>query len=359
MDNFKGVSGRFFFLDAIRGIAAVLVVLSHSLGAIYPGFNIGNYHNYMDPGFTGVATFFFVSGFIIPFSLERIGSVKVFFVNRFFRIFPLYLLILILAIILLPLNALGWASFTQTPFLHLFTHFLLLQDYLPKNIVVYSLVLGAWTLLLELVWYIIFAIIYFFGLNKKNDLLLITANFFIIALACTAYFLNIRIINNRPVLILCSFIGLYIYRYVYGEIPIKRFILMLCFSCATIVFSSYISFRIFKSEHTDFTSILQSYAIALLIFWFFYFFYERMPVLFQKPLAFLGKISYSFYLGHGLILILWSFFIGHPDKWLSIIPMLGICIIWAYFLFNYIETPAINFGKKMVRRNFSTKKLLK
>ena len=82
---------RVAWLDALRGFAALCVVfdhmstlvLQHVRNDLYQWFNGGQY---------GVFVFFLVSGYIIPASLERKGSVRGFWVSRAFRLYPLYIL---------------------------------------------------------------------------------------------------------------------------------------------------------------------------------------------------------------------------------------------------------------------------
>ena len=82
---------RLAWLDALRGFAALCVVfdhmstlvLQHARSDLYVWFNGGQY---------GVFVFFLVSGYIIPASLERKGSVRGFWVSRGFRLYPLYIL---------------------------------------------------------------------------------------------------------------------------------------------------------------------------------------------------------------------------------------------------------------------------
>ena len=81
---------RLAWLDALRGFAALCVVfdhmstlvLQHVRSDLYVWFNGGQY---------GVFVFFLVSGYIIPASLERRGSVRGFWVSRAFRLYPLYI----------------------------------------------------------------------------------------------------------------------------------------------------------------------------------------------------------------------------------------------------------------------------
>ena len=93
---------RLAWLDALRGFAALCVVfdhmstlvLQHVRSDVYVWFNGGQY---------GVFVFFLVSGYIIPASLERKGSVRGFWVSRAFRLYPLY-------IVGIAVSLLAWKS---------------------------------------------------------------------------------------------------------------------------------------------------------------------------------------------------------------------------------------------------------
>ncbi|MEU6712278.1 acyltransferase [Nonomuraea sp. NPDC046802] len=82
---------RLGWLDALRGIGAMAVVAEHLLPWFLPDlrpywFSLGVY---------GVLVFFLVSGYIIPASLERHGDVRAFWAGRFFRLYPLYLSVIV------------------------------------------------------------------------------------------------------------------------------------------------------------------------------------------------------------------------------------------------------------------------
>ncbi|WP_433442722.1 acyltransferase family protein [Nonomuraea sp. CA-141351] len=95
---------RFAWLDALRGIGALAVVAEHLLPWFLPQlrpywFNLGVY---------GILVFFLVSGYIIPTSLERHGDVRAFWISRFFRLYPLYLSVIVVVLALawwVPLRA--------------------------------------------------------------------------------------------------------------------------------------------------------------------------------------------------------------------------------------------------------------
>ena len=92
-------ANRLGFLDFVRGIAAFAVLLQHTGETLWPSINWAT-HQYVNIGRFGVVAFFLVSGFIIPFSLERGGSVRRFGVGSFFRLYPLYWVSLIAILVI-------------------------------------------------------------------------------------------------------------------------------------------------------------------------------------------------------------------------------------------------------------------
>jgi peptidoglycan/LPS O-acetylase OafA/YrhL len=84
-------SGRLAELDALRGIAAVLVVLFHytwQMRTVLPGARTPAYG--LAWGHYGVELFFAISGFVIFMTLERTKTTADFLVSRFARLFPAY-----------------------------------------------------------------------------------------------------------------------------------------------------------------------------------------------------------------------------------------------------------------------------
>lgn len=83
-------------LDGLRGIAILLVVFFHNFGFI----------NYFFFGWLGVDLFFVLSGFLITDILIRgMGTknfLKSFYIKRVLRIFPIYFLLLIIFLIIIP-----------------------------------------------------------------------------------------------------------------------------------------------------------------------------------------------------------------------------------------------------------------
>ncbi len=85
-----GAGSRLAWLDVLRGIAALAVVFDH-FGGFIPARIQNPVYAWINPGNYGVFVFFIISGYIVPASLERKGSVRTFWVSRLFRLYPLYL----------------------------------------------------------------------------------------------------------------------------------------------------------------------------------------------------------------------------------------------------------------------------
>lgn len=94
----KGSSSRLLELDALRGLAALAVVLYHYF---YRYNELYGHHGNFAVDWTyfgklGVELFFMVSGFVIFMSLNRVNRPVDFLVSRFSRLYPTYWCALIL-----------------------------------------------------------------------------------------------------------------------------------------------------------------------------------------------------------------------------------------------------------------------
>jgi peptidoglycan/LPS O-acetylase OafA/YrhL len=84
-------SPRLGWLDALRGYAALVVVGFHlSPSVLGPARHLAIIRHF-DAGKYGVLLFFLVSGYVIPMSLERHGCLRRFWIGRLFRVYPAYL----------------------------------------------------------------------------------------------------------------------------------------------------------------------------------------------------------------------------------------------------------------------------
>ncbi|WP_167444519.1 acyltransferase family protein [Paraburkholderia bryophila] len=168
---------RLEFANALRGVAALSVLISHYLGifwfarpitealinapiadaAALPTPAIAAWLESLPiaSGPFGVALFFMISGFVIPFSFER-SSVAGFLIGRFFRIYPLYFAGFTVTLVAVYLS--GLASGRSFPY----ALFHVLAHYVPgvRDLLWLPSIDGiVWTLEIELKFYLLCALL--------------------------------------------------------------------------------------------------------------------------------------------------------------------------------------------------------
>lgn len=143
-------------LQAIRGIAAVSVLLFHITPILREKFGYSFLGNFFMAGFSGVDVFFVLSGFIILHTSSRSSARFVSFIRkRFFRIYPIYWVVSVLTLMLFVFSPVAKYRFNFD--LNFILGSLLL---VPQK----EYILGvAWTLMYEVIFYIVFALTYFFN----------------------------------------------------------------------------------------------------------------------------------------------------------------------------------------------------
>lgn len=93
---------RILSIQYMRGIAAILVVFFHyrfMLNNRYAQEDLGGIFSY---GGLGVDLFFMISGYIIAFATRSDSSINNFIVRRIFRIYPAYISVIAILLIIVP-----------------------------------------------------------------------------------------------------------------------------------------------------------------------------------------------------------------------------------------------------------------
>ncbi|MFD3683085.1 acyltransferase family protein [Streptomyces sp. NPDC058613] len=170
-------AARLGWLDALRGIAALIVALHHfDVLRMLPfgGFVWRNF----DMGVFGVMLFFIVSGYIIPASLERRGDVRAFWIGRIFRIYPALIAGLAVSMLILPAGD-GSVALLRTgdDLASLVANGLMLQDVLG----VVNAMNVTWTLTYEMIFYFFVTALFTRGLHRHSGA--IAVGFAAVALA--------------------------------------------------------------------------------------------------------------------------------------------------------------------------------
>jgi peptidoglycan/LPS O-acetylase OafA/YrhL len=154
---------RLAWLDALRGFAALCVVFDHGSTLLVLPARSFLYH-WLNLGQYGVFVFFLVSGYIVPASLERRGSVRGFWISRAFRLYPMFLIALVLSAVAYKTGhgtignagahrltaVLGWLFMLQN-----------LNAGLNVPVVI-------WTLSYEMVFYLLLAALFSWGVHRRS-----------------------------------------------------------------------------------------------------------------------------------------------------------------------------------------------
>jgi peptidoglycan/LPS O-acetylase OafA/YrhL len=154
---------RFAFVDALRGIAALSVVLFHAIAgnhvnALYAGLPHWA-QLLLDHGFVGVAIFFVLSGFVITHSLNgktlSLPDIGVFMLKRSLRLDPPYWIAMALAISfsIMATHAVKDRAADEFSTAQIFAHLFYVQDILGYR----QINPAFWTLCLEIQFYLVFA----------------------------------------------------------------------------------------------------------------------------------------------------------------------------------------------------------
>jgi peptidoglycan/LPS O-acetylase OafA/YrhL len=158
-------AGRLHWLDALRGIAVLAVVVEHLTYLVFLDVRRAVIVPWFDSGKYGVMVFFLVSGYIIPASLERHGNIGRFWVGRAFRLYPL-LVAAVGALLVLTLAGLGSLEgrVSHDPVTVVVAHATFLQDLLG----VQNFFNVLWTLSYEMVFYLLVTALFIGGMHRSG-----------------------------------------------------------------------------------------------------------------------------------------------------------------------------------------------
>ena len=91
---------RLIWIDCLRGFAAITVVLFHILVELQNKFsvNIMTLNGIVNPGRISVLLFFMISGYVIRISTSNQKRNGTFFLRRFARLYPPYIVCVLISI---------------------------------------------------------------------------------------------------------------------------------------------------------------------------------------------------------------------------------------------------------------------
>jgi len=339
---------RYEHLDSLRGLAAFLVLWMHGaermvedggsgVGALI-GFEIPDYLHF---GRVGVVLFFALSGFLIAKSLEGENWKFSFPLKRFFRLYPIYIVSIISALLLMnprwdPLLLL--ANLTMLP--TLFGQDELMGLY--------------WTLQTEVIFYGVFYFITWFRLGSSRKFLYFTALFFTAVFMAEQLLVSPEYLDSLPLMIkkLAQHLGIMFWgaclykskREEYGNaalLGLTGFILL-----PSMVAGIEYGLGGFRGSPPVMMSYLTAVVVCYLVFYF------RFS---NRLFGWIGRIGYSVYLNHGLVLFLYIKSGISPGffKGMFLYVMATLAVSWVSY--RLIEAPGIRVSRKLVNRVLETR----
>jgi peptidoglycan/LPS O-acetylase OafA/YrhL len=343
-------ANRLTWLDAARGIAVAAVAGMHLGDRAFPALQELNVQ-LVNPGMFGVVLFFLVSGFVIPLTLEHKNSLKAFAIARFFRLFPLYWFSfgLVLALAYLRVGHLPTQFLAGMPST-IWWNVTMVQGWfgVPDAIGLY------WTLGYEIAFYVTVALLVTVGLHRRIDWIVLVASGYLIVRGIAIPLLDQHSYYFPPFNWGATFlVGTLCYRGWSGALPWRRvFALSALFLGAVVGSYELTSARghletlpagedptTWLSPQAGFRGFVLAYAtFAILLL--------TQPVGRLRPLVWLGRISYSVYLLHGVVLQV-PLPLAPPGAFVVRLLVLFPLSILSY---RYIEQPAIHLGRLAMAR---------
>ena len=167
------IPGYLYALDGLRALSLILIFLFHTWQQSWISYDLRlNAHTYLINltllqryGYVAIDAFFVLSGFCLFYPVARdmfgerpFGGWKDFFIKRLRRIYPSYVLMLVL-LVLFPTFSWITDGITDPRELarHFFSHLFFLHDY--NDATLGSMISTAWTMPIEVQFYLIFPLL--------------------------------------------------------------------------------------------------------------------------------------------------------------------------------------------------------
>lgn len=350
-------NNRLQYLDGIRGVAAMMVVIFHCINCHWAYTPIAKFSLFIFNGADAVSLFFVLSGLVL--SLHFFNGTydatsfdyKKYIIKRFFRLMPVFWFVIILSYFYYHFsdfsNQLFWSNILNNTH-KIGNQLLLIRGHLD------AICLPAWSLSVELVLSIILPIFIFTYLYNKKYLyfmlffvIIVSNNYFsiftfhfILGIILAANFKSISqrsvsiIENNLPLIFVISVV-LFSTRQLLKLITIPTYLLNWNME--------------FLQLDTFFFTALGSFGLLILSIRS-----SKVQSFFNnKIILFFGKISYPIYLIHCLMIavflnkitMLELYFGAKLAFFVFTIGVVVSSIVLSYIIHQYIEKPFIRIAK--------------
>jgi peptidoglycan/LPS O-acetylase OafA/YrhL len=346
---------RYAHLDGLRAIAALGVMVEHLFGdllrqvpsAAGPMSAIARSGvEHLSLGRFGVALFFLISGFVVPFSIRGERPLRHFAMSRLFRLYPaLWLALAVLA-------TTAWLSGDAPPLAAVLANLTMAPPLFgqPWLSPIY------WTLFVELVFYALVALLFAAGMLRQIGVLL-GLSLGLIAATVLPVQLRVHGIVELPV----QYLGLHLSFLFLGLLlrlwlverrpgaPLSALILGLAQLAAVCAVSSFSLARGDNFVMEGLQPVLSAYLVAAAVF--------LAALRLERPrsplLARIGLISYAMYLFHGPVnaaIYRALPLTGGLDDLATMLLCIGLTLALSWLVYRLVERPMILLGRRIAVR---------
>lgn len=360
--QYKKHVDRLDSIDALRGLAALYIFVYHLI--LIPQPNLLTpplMHTIFLNGFTGVTLFFVLSGFTLclkakGYRWDRYSTLS-FYLRRLFRIIPLYYLLLFV----IAEYSWGWFGFLSHK-MGLIAYMTLSYNFFPS--IQPGLVWASWFLGVQMVFYWLFPIMHRFIITKRRALMFVVISIFLGATYSSSL--------DKMNIVRFDKVDLIYFSWVYQ---------LQAFAIGFLIYFFYDDYLSIQGKNSRSSGIVL--LIVGLIGWILMvIFREQLPVhkmlwlrssiygaivlgLLLGPIRFVanritifyGKISYSLYLNHPIMIYFFSplyhavYSLGYSNGihfliclTITIIPLTFV----SYLTYRFVEVPGIKLGMQLI-----------
>jgi len=352
---------RYNFIDSLRGLAIILVLIAHV--NLYGTLKYSTFVNSLTTqivGPRGVQLFFLVSAFTLCLSFDKRkliekNFIRNFYIRRFFRIAPMFYFAIIYYL---------WQEFyfsgnpQHFSLENILSTLLFINGFFPLWI--NNIVLGGWSVAVEFTFYLFFPLLFYLLKNVRISILITFISLFIFQ-ALRLYLLSLHIVQKTPDLQTFTFqffpsqvpvflMGITVFNLIKKPLQNKEKKIFLVFVFIAIVFA-------FFQLMTN-VKLIAGYYVFGFIFSALLAFLSRFSIkLFVNPIfSYIGKVSFSLYLCH-LAVYYWlskSVFMNflpsnqYLNFFIRFSLLLSFSLVISSIFFFTIERGGIILGKKLI-----------
>lgn len=351
---------RLEMIEALRALAAFIILILHMVA--FSGMKLPSYLNIIHTHFRlGVPLFYTLSGFVLAYTylnkLQTHSQIVCFYIRRFFRIAPLFYFMLIITPALLP-------SYAPTSLRDILLNIGMIFGLIPGKQL--SLVIAGWSIGVEILFYLIFPLFAIFTNSVRSGIIawliiMFISSCFLSATSPLTSVSNTMLAGTDTYLSILSQLPHFLSGIVAYLIWEKTGFLqkrtlgigLLSFTILATTVIVYKESLILSLSSNGLRlelyiwSLLFMILILSLCFW-------PVKYLVNRITTNLGKISFSLYLTHPVIMLLLSNVYINISKFIhselgnfiicAVITMFSVTLI-SNITFKLIELPGMQYGK--------------